>query len=122
MRRWRGGSQERGAGRFRHDPPRPTLARRSLLLLLAGLASAALVLSGCTAGGAGAGPRFVTPPLIRFSSVLWPVPLELVGAAPGSRVRIAATLRTARGTWHSAATYTVPATGTVDLASGGPTR
>ncbi|MGN6426173.1 MAG: acyl-CoA thioesterase/BAAT N-terminal domain-containing protein [Leifsonia sp.] len=90
------------------------------MLLLAGLASAALVLSGCTAGGAGAGPRFVTPPLIRFSSVLWPVPLELVGAAPGSRVRIAATLRTARGTWHSAATYTVPATGTVDLASASP--
>ncbi|WP_348786701.1 acyl-CoA thioesterase/BAAT N-terminal domain-containing protein [Leifsonia sp. NPDC080035] len=118
MRRRGGGTPDGGARHTRLASPRR--AHGPLGLLVAALASVALALSGCTATGATSGPRFVTPPLIRFSSVLWPVPLELVGAAPGSRVRIEARLRTSRGSWHSAATYTVPATGVVDLASATP--
>lgn len=90
--------------------------------MLAVVVTAALALAGCTAapGVAVAGPRFVTPPLIRYTSVLWPVPLELVGAEPGSRLRLEATMSTPRGLWSSAATYTVPASGTLDLAAARP--
>ncbi|WP_223694348.1 acyl-CoA thioesterase/bile acid-CoA:amino acid N-acyltransferase family protein [Leifsonia poae] len=83
----------------------------------------ALALSGCTAGtgtGVEVGPRFVSPPFLRYSSVLWPSPLELVGAEPGSRLRLVATLPTPRGVWSSSATYTVPPSGTVDLAAEHP--
>jgi dienelactone hydrolase len=80
-----------------------------------------LVLTGCVGRpGAQLGPRFVTPPLIHYTSVLWPVPLQLVGAEPGSRVRLVASLDSVHGRWSSAVTYTVPASGTVDLATAKP--
>jgi pimeloyl-ACP methyl ester carboxylesterase len=82
---------------------------------------AALVLTGCVTRHSGQlGPRFVTPPLIHYTSVLWPVPLQLVGVEPGSRVRLEASLDTEHGRWSSSATYTVPASGTVDLATAKP--
>ncbi|MFF1633425.1 acyl-CoA thioesterase/BAAT N-terminal domain-containing protein [Leifsonia sp. NPDC058248] len=82
---------------------------------------AALVLTACVAGRHGRlGPRFVTPPLIHYTSVLWPVPLQLVGVEPGSRIRLEASLDTGHGRWSSSATYTVPASGTVDLATAKP--
>ena len=82
---------------------------------------AALVLSACVAGRHGRlGPRFVTPPLIHYTSVLWPVPLQLVGVEPGRRIRLEASLDTRHGRWRSSATYTVPASGTVDLATAKP--
>ncbi|GIT80914.1 hypothetical protein LLS1_25830 [Leifsonia sp. LS1] len=85
------------------------------------VAALALALTGCTAPADGpSGPRFVTPPLVHLTSVLWPIPLELVGVMPGSRLRIAASLTTARGTWRSSATYTTPASGILDLASARP--
>jgi dienelactone hydrolase len=87
----------------------------------AACALAVSALAGCTASGAGpAGPRFVTPPLVRYSAVLWPVPLQLVGAEPGARLRLTAHLATQRGSWDSAATYTVPASGILDLARARP--
>ncbi|KQR52052.1 hypothetical protein ASF88_10755 [Leifsonia sp. Leaf336] len=87
--------------------------------VVAGLALVA-ALSGCATVEGPAGPRFVTPPLIRFSSVLWPVPLQLVGAQPGTRLRITASLTSARGTWTSGATYDVGGDGTIDFAHDRP--
>ncbi|WP_426623116.1 acyl-CoA thioesterase/BAAT N-terminal domain-containing protein [Leifsonia sp. McL0607] len=87
--------------------------------VVAGLALAA-ALSGCATVEGQVGPRFVTPPLIRFSSVLWPVPLQLVGAQPGTRLRITASLTSARGTWTSGATYDVGGDGTIDFARDRP--
>lgn len=108
-----------GAGRD-GGAARPTALRVALTAsVVAGLALAA-ALSGCAGDGTPVGPRFVTPPLIRYSSVLWPVPLELIDAQPGARLRIAATLTSARGTWRSAATYSVGGDGTIDLASDKP--
>jgi len=102
--------------------PRPLRAR--LAPALAALAACALTvtaLAGCGAGnGVAVGPRFVTPPLVRYSAVLWPVPLQLVGAEPGERLRLTAHLATRRGSWDSAASYTVPASGTLDLARARP--
>ncbi|WP_025158796.1 acyl-CoA thioesterase/BAAT N-terminal domain-containing protein [Leifsonia aquatica] len=99
----------------------PVRRRSAAIASAAAAAAIVLVLSGCsTAASGAAGPRFVTPPLIHYTSVLWPVPLELVGAQPGSRLRIAASLTTERGTWRSSATYTVPAGGVLDLASARP--
>lgn len=89
---------------------------RTAILVACALTVAAL-LGGCGASpGPDVGPHFVTPPLIRYTTVLWPVPLQLVGAEPGSRLRLVATVPTKRGVWSSSATYTVPGTGTVDLA------
>ena len=87
--------------------------------VVAALALAA-ALGGCASDGDQVGPRFITPPLIRYSSVLWPVPLELIGAAPGTRLRITASLSSTRGTWTSAASYDVSGDGTVDLARDKP--
>lgn len=115
MRRCGGG----GAGRRR---PRPgSRARLARLLTAAAVAVGLTALAGCAPTDSGDfGPRFVTPPLIRYSSVLWPVPLQLVGAEPGSRLRLSASVTTDRGTWSSSATYTVPASGTLDLATARP--
>lgn len=89
-----------------------------------GLLAASLIsLAGCAAPGSpgtSVGPHFVTPPLIHYTSVLWPVPLQLVGAEPGSRLRLVATMPTPQGEWSSGATYTVPASGVLDLASARP--
>lgn len=87
--------------------------------VVAGLALVA-ALSGCATVEGQVGPRFVTPPLIRFSSVLWPVPLQLIGAQPGTRLRITASLTSARGTWTSGATYDVRGDGTIDFARDRP--
>jgi hypothetical protein len=98
--------------RWRRDARRASIAIAFALIT-------GLVLSGCSApaGQGGAiGPRFVTPPLIHYTSVLWPVPLELVGAEPGSRVRLVASMPTPRGRWSSEATYTIPLSGVLDLA------
>lgn len=105
----------------RREPPARSTLRRSLAAVVAGAAAVALALSGCaTSTTPQEGPHFVTPPLIHYTSVLWPVPLQLVGAAPGSRLRIAAALTTEHGSWRSSATYTVPATGVLDLATARP--
>lgn len=93
---------------------------RRAFAVCAALAVAAVALTGCTSSSGAEGPQFVTPPLIRYTSVLWPVPLQLVGAEPGSRVRLEATMRTDRGQWRSSATYTIPASGTLDLATARP--
>lgn len=79
-----------------------------------------LALSGCSPAAEVVGPRFVTPPLIRYTSVLWPVPLQLVGVEPGARLRLVARMSNPRGSWQSEATYTVPPTGTLDLATARP--
>ncbi|MFF2050013.1 acyl-CoA thioesterase/BAAT N-terminal domain-containing protein [Leifsonia sp. NPDC058194] len=107
---------------WRRPPARSPLRRhRPLAALAAVFAAIALAVSGCSAtADAPAGPRFVTPPLIHYTSVLWPVPLQLVGAEPGSRLRIAASLTTGHGVWRSSATYTVPAGGVLDLATALP--
>lgn len=112
MRRWRSRSPGRPDWATRRERPRAALALLLAVVLLA--------LTGCGAAREPVGPRFVTPPLIRYSSVLWPVPLELVGAEPGARLRIAAFLSTERGVWRSGATYVVPATGSLDLATARP--
>lgn len=108
-----------GAGRdgrtTREAVLRPVLAASVAAVLLAGVA-----LTGCASSGDLVGPQFITPPLIRYSSVLWPVPLELVDAEPGTRVRITASLESSRGTWTSAASYDVGSDGTVDLARDKP--
>lgn len=118
MRRRSGGRDER------RRPGAGSAVRRRLAPLVRAVAAAtvlALALGGCAqASDRPVGPRFVTPPLIRYSSVLWPVPLELVGAVPGSRLRIASALDTDRGSWRSSATYTVPASGVLDLATARP--
>jgi hypothetical protein len=93
---------------------------RARVAAVVALVLAASVLAGCTATDSDAGPHFVTPPLVRYSAVLWPVPLQLVGAEPGARLRLSAHLVTGRGSWSSAATYTVPASGTLDLANARP--
>lgn len=116
--------RRRGDGDGRREPPARSPQRRSLTILggaVAAVAAVALALGGCATTSDGAtGPRFVTPPLIHYTSVLWPVPLQLVGAEPGSRLRIVATLANDRGTWRSSATYTVPAGGMLDLATSRP--
>ncbi|MFF1877299.1 acyl-CoA thioesterase/BAAT N-terminal domain-containing protein [Leifsonia sp. NPDC058230] len=97
-------------------------ARRAAIVV-AFTVIAGLVLSGCSAppGSRGqVGPRFVTPPLIHYTSVLWPVPLQLIGAEPGSRVRLVASMPTPQGRWSSEATYTIPLSGTLDLARARP--
>ncbi|TDQ02725.1 MULTISPECIES: acyl-CoA thioesterase/bile acid-CoA:amino acid N-acyltransferase family protein [unclassified Leifsonia] len=119
MRRRRGDGERHGM------PRRVSAARRPGLLprIVAAVASALVAvtaLAGCATGDVAAGARFVTSPLVRYSAVLWPFPLELVGAEPGARLRLTARLATAHGTWTSAATYTVPASGTLDLASARP--
>ncbi|MFP3464310.1 acyl-CoA thioesterase/BAAT N-terminal domain-containing protein [Leifsonia sp. SIMBA_070] len=114
MRRRSGDGGRRGMPRRRL---RSRLAVAVAAVCAAVLALPALV--GCTATDGG-GARFVTPPLVRYSAVLWPVPLQLVGAEPGARLRLTAHLVTARGSWTSAATYTVPAAGTLDLAHARP--
>ncbi len=113
----------RGGGRTaREARGARSLGGRSARLgtALAALLISAGLLTACVPATATAGPRFVTPPLVRLTSVLWPIPLQLVGAEPGSRLRLSATLTTARGTWRSSATYTVPPTGTLDLATTRP--
>lgn len=113
--------RRRGEG-GRHGVPLPHahgLRRRgiaSAVALLLGLS----VLTACAQVDGGAGARFVSPPLIRYSAVLWPFPLELVGAEPGAHLRLTAELTTSHGSWTSAATYTVPASGTLDLARARP--
>ncbi|MFJ8895668.1 acyl-CoA thioesterase/BAAT N-terminal domain-containing protein [Leifsonia sp. NPDC102414] len=107
-----------GTVRRRFAAARVARAAHAAVAVLALVAVAAL--SGCTSTAVSAGPRFVTPPLIRYTSVLWPVPLQLVGAEPGSRVRLEARMSTARGVWSSTATYTVPASGALDLAAAKP--
>ncbi|MGN7799322.1 acyl-CoA thioesterase/BAAT N-terminal domain-containing protein [Leifsonia sp. 22587] len=119
MRRRRGeGGMQRALHRFHRA------RRASLRAMLAALVALPLLvvsaLTGCTAPVSGAGAHFVTPPLVRYSAVLWPVPLQLVGAEPGARLRLTARLVTRHGTWTSAATYTVPPTGTLDLARAKP--
>ncbi|MDN4614288.1 acyl-CoA thioesterase/BAAT N-terminal domain-containing protein [Leifsonia sp. F6_8S_P_1B] len=113
-----------GGGAERRRPPRGGRPRRARLVRLVVAVAVALgltALAGCAPTDSGGfGPRFVTPPLIRYSSVLWPVPLQLVGAEPGSRLRLSASVTTDRGTWGSSATYTVPANGTLDLATARP--
>ncbi|MEY9951293.1 acyl-CoA thioesterase/BAAT N-terminal domain-containing protein [Leifsonia sp. EB34] len=108
-----------GAGRDGRTTRRAAL-RPVLTASLAVAVAAAAALTGCASDGDQVGPRFVTPPLIRYSSVLWPVPLQLVDAEPGSRVRITASLTSARGTWTSAASYDVGGDGTIDLARDKP--
>lgn len=114
--------RRRGGDGGRRSPRRPLLAR--LVRLAAAVAAGALAVSALAACGSAdagvAGPRFVTPPLVRYSAVLWPVPLQLVGAEPGARLRVTARLSTDRGTWTSGATYTVPASGVLDLARARP--
>lgn len=108
-----------GAGRdgrtTRRAGLRPALAASAAAVLVVGVA-----LTGCASDGDQVGPRFITPPLIRYSSVLWPVPLELIDAEPGTRVRISASLDSSRGAWTSAASYDVGSDGTVDLAHDKP--
>ncbi|HEY8282076.1 MAG TPA: acyl-CoA thioesterase/BAAT N-terminal domain-containing protein [Leifsonia sp.] len=94
--------------------------RAALVLALAAAVAVPAALTGCSRAAGDAGPQFVTPPLIRYTSVLWPVPLELVGAEPGARLRLVARMTNERGTWRSEATYTVPATGILDLATARP--
>lgn len=107
--------RRRGEGGERREPRRPVVARLTAVVTAGALAVSAL--AGCATSVADpAGPRFVTPPLVRYSAVLWPAPLQLVGAEPGARLRVTARLSTERGHWESAATYTVPASGTLDLA------
>src|SRR3954453_16315854 len=98
--------------------PRGPLPGR--LTALTGTVLAISALAGCRTVDGGAGPHFETPPLVRYSAVLWPVPLELVGAEPGARLRLTSELTTSPGSWTSAATYTDPASGTLDLASARP--
>lgn len=113
--RWRG--EETGRpGRSSRVGSRRGAATSPVVACLALVA----VLSGCASAAGEVGPRFVTPPLIRFSSVLWPVPLQLVGAQPGTRLRITASLTSARGTWTSGATYEVGGDGTIDFAHDRP--
>lgn len=96
------------------------LTQRAAFLVACGLIAAA-ALAGCTTrAGTGAGPRFVTPPLIHYTTILWPVPLVLTGVEPGRRLRLSVSMRSEFGRWHSAATYTVPPSGTVDLATARP--
>lgn len=116
MRRWRGTGERHGMPR----PPARAPFARLMAAVSASLLLATAVLTGCSSVGQGAGPHFETPPLVRYSAVLWPVPLELVGAEPGARLRLTSELTTSRGSWTSAATYTVPASGTLDLASARP--
>ncbi|MFE4948714.1 acyl-CoA thioesterase/BAAT N-terminal domain-containing protein [Leifsonia sp. NPDC056665] len=108
-----------GVGRDGRSTPesalRPALAASVVAVLAVGAA-----LAGCANDGAQVGPHFITPPLIRYSSVLWPVPLELIDAEPGTRVRITASLDSSRGAWTSAASYDVAGDGTVDLARDKP--
>ncbi|CAM5499792.1 acyl-CoA thioesterase/BAAT N-terminal domain-containing protein [Leifsonia shinshuensis] len=94
--------------------------RAGLAVTVAAVVALGAALTGCASDGNPVGPRFITPPLIRYSSVLWPVPLELIGAEPGSRLRISATLSSSRGIWRSAASYDVGSDGTVDLARDKP--
>lgn len=108
-----------GAGRVERTSRMARLRAALAASVTIGLALAA-ALSGCASSEGPVGPRFVTPPLIRFSSVLWPVPLQLVGAQPGSRLRITASLTSSRGTWTSAATYDVGGDGTIDFARDRP--
>lgn len=111
--------RRRGGDGGRRSPRQPLLARLATVAAAGALALAAL--AGCAASNAGpAGPRFVTPPLVRYSAVLWPVPLELVGAEPGARLRLTTRLSTGHGDWESAATYTVPASGVLDLEQARP--
>jgi len=107
-----------GDGR-RRSRGRPLLARFAAAVAAGVLAVAGLAACGASDAGA-AGPRFVTPPLVRYSAVLWPVPLQLVGAEPGALLRVTARLSTDRGTWTSGASYTVPASGVLDLARARP--
>lgn len=107
--------RRRGEGGGRRSPRRTLVARLAAVVAAGALAVSAL--AGCaTSDGGPAGPRFVTPPLVRYSAVLWPVPLQLVGAEPGAHLRLTARLDTGHGSWLSAATYTVPASGVLDLA------
>jgi hypothetical protein len=95
--------------------------RRAAIMAACGALAVALALSGCsTPARVVAGPHFVTPPLIHYTSVLWPVPLQLVGAEPGSRLRLTASMSSPQGRWSSEATYTVPPSGTLDLATARP--
>lgn len=103
-----------GAGRVGRATRGAALRTALVTAVVAGLALVA-ALSGCAEAAAPTGPRFVTPPLIRFSSVLWPVPLQLIGAQPGARLRITASLTSSRGTWTSGATYDVGGDGTIDF-------
>jgi len=115
MRRRRGEGERHGMPLLRVRG----IGRRGIAAAVA-LLVGSTVLAGCAPVEGGAGPHFVTPPLVRYSAVLWPVPLELVGAEPGARLRLTAQLTTSHGSWTSAATYTVPASGTLDLASARP--
>ncbi|WP_285114007.1 acyl-CoA thioesterase/BAAT N-terminal domain-containing protein [Leifsonia sp. fls2-241-R2A-40a] len=93
---------------------------RTLASALAVVLLATAALTGCGTAVGDGGPRFVTPPLVRYSAVLWPAPLQLVGVEPGAHLRLRSLLSTAHGTWTSAAMYTVPASGTLDLARARP--
>lgn len=78
---------------------------------------AALALAGCSGAPqrVQVGPHFVTAPLVYLSTVLWPPPLSLVGLTPGARIQLEAHVDAPGGPWVSDATYTVPATGIIDL-------
>lgn len=113
--------QRSGEGERHGLPKQPLHARlRTCGALIVAALAMTSALAGCGPVQADSGPRFVTPPLIRYSAVLWPVPLQLVGAEPGARLRLNSQVRTAHGSWTSAATYTVPASGTLDLATARP--
>ncbi|WP_431246745.1 acyl-CoA thioesterase/BAAT N-terminal domain-containing protein [Leifsonia xyli] len=118
----RAGAPGRRSGRRDGGRSQRTLRARLASLLAAGVALllGAAALAGCGSVQGGAGARFVTPPLVRYSAVLWPVPLQLVGAEPGAHLRLSSRLATAHGEWRSAATYTVPASGILDLATARP--
>lgn len=108
-----------GAGRVGRTTRTTALRTVGAALVVAALAVTG-GLSGCASTEGQVGPRFVTPPLIRFSSVLWPVPLQLVGAQPGVRLRITASLTSGHGIWTSGATYQVGGDGTIDFAHDRP--
>lgn len=122
--RWRSEAREHSSriGRTRASQRTfvPKARRAIAALCVLGVVSALTACANARADRVPAGPHFVTPPLIRYSSVLWPVPLELVGGEPGARLRISASLTTSRGVWRSGATYAVPASGVLDLATARP--
>ncbi len=88
-------------------------AGRRVLAALAGVALAAVALTGCGAQSGTTGPRFQ---LSENPSPVWqPVGIRIVALPPGQQVTIHAALRPG-GIWTSQAVYAVPADGVVDLA------
>lgn len=79
----------------------------------------ALALAGCSENSRAqpVGPHFVALP---YSVVMRDPAVSLVGLNPGDRVRLTAYVDAPGGRWQSHATYTVPATGTIDFAAARP--